>query len=70
MATLTGAGAAAKALRDETRWDVIRRDPDYETAAALYDGLRPIETVLTADQIAEVDRRIGAPHALPTGGIA
>lgn len=70
VATLTGAGAAAKALRDETRWDVIRRDPDYETAAALYDGLRPIETVLTADQIAEVDRRIGAPHALPTGGIA
>lgn len=65
VATEAGAGAAAKALRDETRWDVVRRDPDYETAAALYDGLRPIETVLTADQITEIDRRIGPPTGVP-----
>jgi manganese/zinc/iron transport system permease protein len=30
-----------------------------EAAASLYDGLRDIETVLTPDEIAEIDRRLG-----------
>ncbi|TDK46271.1 metal ABC transporter permease [Antarcticimicrobium luteum] len=60
----TGAGRAraAKALRDEARWADLRADPEHEAAAALYDGLRDIETVLTRDQIAEIDRRLGGPQ--------
>jgi manganese/zinc/iron transport system permease protein len=37
----------------------LRGLPAYEAAAALYDGLRDIETVLTPDQIADIDARIG-----------
>lgn len=61
VATTTGRARAAKALRDERRWDILRRDQAQEAAAALYDGLREIETVLTPDQIAEIDRKIGTP---------
>ena len=61
VATATGRARAAKALRDEHRWDILRRDQAQEAAAALYDGLREIETVLTPDQIAEIDRKIGTP---------
>ena len=53
---------AAKALRDEKRWEVVRADQSHEATAALYDGLRDIETILTRDQIAEIDRRIGGPQ--------
>lgn len=60
VATETGRARAAKALRDEMRWQAIRRDPDFEGAASHYDGLRAIETVLTADQIIEVDRQINS----------
>jgi manganese/zinc/iron transport system permease protein len=60
VATAEGQGRAAKALRDETRWQFVRQDPGFEMAASRYDGLTPIEEVLTADQLAEVDRRIGA----------
>lgn len=62
VATEDGRARAAKALRDEKRWEIVRTDLAHEAAAALYDGLRPIETVLTADQIAAVDRRIGGPR--------
>ena len=55
---------AAKALLDETRWQFIRRDPSFEAAAALYDGLMPIERVLTPDQIDEIDRRIPGPRGV------
>ncbi|MDK3074241.1 metal ABC transporter permease [Sedimentitalea sp. JM2-8] len=65
VATDKGRARAAKALRDERRWQVIRADQAYEAAAALYDGLRDIETVLTSDQIAEVDRTIGGPRGVP-----
>ena len=64
VATEAGRARAAKALRDETRWQVVRSDLSYEAAAALYDGLRDIETVLTTDQIAEIDRRIGPPRVV------
>ena len=62
MPTASGKARAAKALRDERRWEVVRRDMAYEAAAALYDGLRDIETVLTQDQIQEIDRQIGGPR--------
>lgn len=65
VATEQGRSRASKALRDERRWQVIRADQAYEAAAALYDGLRDIETVLTLDQIAEVDRVIGGPQGVP-----
>jgi manganese/zinc/iron transport system permease protein len=59
VATARGRARAAKALRDEKRWEVVRADMAHEAAAALYDGLRDIETVLTQDQILDIDRRIG-----------
>ncbi|MFC6689042.1 metal ABC transporter permease [Jhaorihella thermophila] len=57
---------AARALLDETRWQAVRADPAHEGAASLYDGLRDIETVLTRDQIEEIDRRIGGPKEVRT----
>ncbi|WP_417700052.1 metal ABC transporter permease [Pseudophaeobacter sp.] len=62
VATAKGQARAAKALRDERRWEVVRGDVTQEAAAALYDGLRDIETVLTVDQIQEIDRRIDGPR--------
>lgn len=64
VATDEGRARAAKALRDEKRWEIVRGDLAHEAAAALYDGLRDIETVLTRDQIVEIDRRIGGPQGL------
>ncbi|MFK7870046.1 MAG: metal ABC transporter permease [Roseobacter sp.] len=59
--TDTGRARASRALLDETRWQIIRRDPAFETAAASYDGLTAIETVLTPDQISLVDSRLPTP---------
>lgn len=64
VATDAGRGRAARALLDETRWQLVRRDPSFEAAAAHYDGLTPIETVLTPDQIAEIDTRLPAPNGV------
>ncbi|MGF1658735.1 MAG: metal ABC transporter permease [Rubrimonas sp.] len=58
--TEAGCAGAARALRDEARWAEARRDPGG--MAAGFDGLSPIETALTADQIAELDRRLGPPR--------
>jgi manganese/zinc/iron transport system permease protein len=66
VATDPGKARAAKALRDEKRWEVVRSDQAHEATAALYDGLRDIDTVLTQDQIAEIDRRIGGPQEVPS----
>jgi len=57
-----GRAHAAKALRDERRWAMARRDDGHAAAYSLYDGLREIETVLTPDQIAEIDARLAAPR--------
>lgn len=59
VATEQGRARASRALRDERRWDVARKVPEFELAAARYDGLTRIEEVLTSDQIEEIDRRIG-----------
>ncbi|HBS50310.1 MAG TPA: zinc ABC transporter permease, partial [Rhodobacteraceae bacterium] len=65
VATDAGRAQAAKALRDEKRWELVRGDDAFAATAALYDGLRDIETVLTRDQIGELDRRIGGPQEVP-----
>ncbi|WP_299586547.1 metal ABC transporter permease [uncultured Tateyamaria sp.] len=64
VATATGQAAAAKALLDETRWSIVRMDQSFAAAATRYDGLTPIEDVLTPDQLREVDARIDAPQVV------
>ena len=61
VATEVGQARAARAHRDEKRWEIARATPALELAAARYDGLTQIEDVLTSDQIAEIDSRIGGP---------
>lgn len=59
VATEAGRAQAARARLDERRWQLLRSDPRYEAAAARYDGLTPLETLLTPDQIDELDRGLG-----------
>ncbi|MEL7280567.1 MAG: metal ABC transporter permease [Pseudomonadota bacterium] len=59
VATETGKAQAARALLDERRWEILRADPRHEWAAARYDGLTPLERVLTPDQLVELDRSLG-----------
>ena len=65
VATEKGAARAAKALRDEARWRMARKMDSYAGALRHHDGLAEIETILTADQIAEIDRAIGGPAPVP-----
>jgi len=65
VATEQGRTRAAAALRDENRWQIIRRDPLFEAAAARYDGLTGIETVLTTDQIAQIDQHLAQVQEAP-----
>jgi manganese/zinc/iron transport system permease protein len=62
--TEAGRARAAQAMRDERRWAVLRGLPAYEAAASLYDGLRDIETVLTPDQLVDIDARMGGIKAV------
>ena len=62
VATEAGSARAVRALRDERRWDIARGMPEFELAAARYDGLTRIEDVLTPDQIAGLDARISGPR--------
>jgi manganese/zinc/iron transport system permease protein len=64
VATNEGRAQAAKALRDEKRWEIVRRLYQDFAVTGRYDGLTSIETVLTRDEIAEIDRRIGPPVAV------
>lgn len=61
VATEAGRAQAAKALRDEKRWEIARQLHQNEAVSGGYDGLTPIEAALTRDEIAEIDRRIGPP---------
>ncbi|WP_420557740.1 metal ABC transporter permease [Roseovarius sp.] len=58
VATELGQAQAAQALRDERRWQVLRSNPAYEEAAASYDGLTPLDDVLTPDQLGALDREL------------
>lgn len=60
--TEAGRALAAKAARDEARWRVAREIYRDGALPGRYDGLTPIETLLTADEIAAIDRLIGAPR--------
>ncbi len=64
VATDAGKARAARALRDEKRWEIARATPELELAAARYDGLTRIEDVLTPDQIEDIDIRIGGPEVV------
>ncbi|WP_417727857.1 metal ABC transporter permease [Roseovarius sp.] len=59
VATEAGRAMAARARLDERRWHLLRSDPQFEAAAARYDGLTPLEEVLTTDQITALDRGLG-----------
>lgn len=59
VATEAGRAMAARARLDERRWQILRSAPEFEAAAARYDGLTPLEDVLTTDQIAALDRGLG-----------
>jgi len=59
--TREGRARAAKAARDEKRWEVVRRLYQDTALSGRYDGITPIEAVLTPDEIAEIDRRLGPP---------
>ncbi|MCH2077592.1 MAG: metal ABC transporter permease [Rhodobacteraceae bacterium] len=62
--TLDGRAEAAKVVRDEERWTIARRIHQDIGLSGQYDGLTPIEEVFTPDEIAEFDRRLGAPEAV------
>ncbi|MFU8776374.1 MAG: metal ABC transporter permease [Roseovarius sp.] len=64
VATEAGRAMAARARLDERRWQILRSDPAFEAAAARYDGLTPLEDVLTDDQIAALDRGLGPEGAV------
>ena len=64
--TEAGRAQAAKALRDERRWDIVRKVHKDDAIAGQYDGLTSIEAVLTRDEIAEIDRQIGRPVEVPS----
>ncbi|SMC54726.1 metal ABC transporter permease [Primorskyibacter flagellatus] len=59
--TEEGRARAAKVLRDETRWQEVRRSDSLAPLAMQDNGMTDIASVLTADQLAEIDRRIGGP---------
>ncbi|WP_028033068.1 metal ABC transporter permease [Chelativorans sp. J32] len=63
-----GRQAAAKVLRDESRWAMARRLHQDNDLSGRYDGSTPIEAVLTRDEIAEIDRRMGRPTLLDRSG--
>jgi manganese/zinc/iron transport system permease protein len=67
VATDAGRAQAAKVARDERRWDVARQIHQDVALTGRYDGLTPIEQVFAPDEIAEFDRRLGAPQAVGEG---
>jgi manganese/zinc/iron transport system permease protein len=57
-----GRAQAARALLDERRWQLLRAEiRGTRRSVARYDGLTPIETLLTPDQITEL-RPIARSH--------
>ncbi|WP_116597822.1 metal ABC transporter permease [Primorskyibacter marinus] len=62
--TDAGRARAAKILRDETRWQAVRRSDSLAPLAMQDNGMTDIASVLTADQLAEIDRRIGGPKGV------
>lgn len=63
-----GRAEAAKAARDEARWQIARKVHNDTALTGRYDGLTPIDSVFTRDEIAEFDRRLGPPRLVPGEG--
>ncbi|SMY09533.1 metal ABC transporter permease [Flavimaricola marinus] len=64
VATKAGAAQAAKAARDERRWTTARQVHHDSAQTGRYDGLTPIESVFTPDEIALFDEHLaGAPRS-------
>lgn len=61
VATTRGRAQAAKAQRDESRWQVARRIHHDTAMTGRYDGLTPIEAVFTQDEVAVFDAELGQP---------
>lgn len=59
-----GRARAATVLRDEARWQAVRRSDSLALLAQQDDGMTDIASVLTSDQLAEIDARIGGPKAV------
>jgi len=64
VATDAGRAEAARAARDERRWDMARFAHQDTALTGRYDGLTPIDAVFTRDQIAGFDRLIGPPQGV------
>lgn len=62
--TRAGRAQAAKVVLDERRWEIAREVHQDTGLTGRYDGLTPIEDVFTADEIRDIDHRIGTPVAL------
>jgi len=65
-----GRAEGARAARDEARWQVARKVHNDTALTGRYDGLTPIETVFTRDEIADFDRRLGPPRLVGGKGAA
>ncbi|QXT38183.1 metal ABC transporter permease [Gymnodinialimonas ceratoperidinii] len=55
VATAEGRAAGEKISRDERRWSIARKQHLDTALTGRYDGLTPIESVFTADEIAHFD---------------
>ena len=60
-ATEAGRAAAAATRREQTLWRQYRSDYPADAIADWEWSLAPIETVLPADLVAELERRVAAP---------
>jgi manganese/zinc/iron transport system permease protein len=63
VATPQGLSQARLVERDEARWRLTRETHPDHALAGRYDGLTAIETVLTPDEIADLDRRLATGSA-------
>ncbi|MEL7048609.1 MAG: metal ABC transporter permease [Pseudomonadota bacterium] len=64
VATERGNALATKARRDEHRWDIVRKHQNDLGLSSRYDGLTDIETLLTPDELNEIDQLIGPPSVI------
>jgi manganese/zinc/iron transport system permease protein len=62
VATEAGRAAAGRALLDEARWATARRQRADDPVLERYDGLTPIDEVLTADQVNHLDSLLPKPE--------
>lgn len=68
--TREGQKQAAWAARDERRWAFLRSQAEAATLSSRYDGLTPVESLMTPDQIAELDRAMDRALARKPKGAA